>query len=214
MAAFSHRKMAPSHGGRSTFRLEFCRLVEERARKIAAACIREQAFRACFDDTRLSGIRSALNAPNCIAMKELYSALSELETILKQFSRDCTEDPLLVLVFDEVSSLLDKEGRGGRYIALNRLISCISMDHSVWYFFLSTESKPDQILPPDYGPRDEPAPDRPSWRGEFRLKRYPPFTEFTVDIPDVKEGFLLTPEKEVMSRFASPEHMARFGRPL
>ncbi|KAL1964485.1 hypothetical protein VTN77DRAFT_6911 [Rasamsonia byssochlamydoides] len=135
LAAVSHEKMAPIHGGRSPFRVEFCGRVDERARKIAAACIRDQAFRACFDDTKLSGIRSALNSSNCTAMKKLRSALSKLERILGQFSRTCTKDPLLVMVFDEVSSLLDKDGRGGPYVALNRLISCISKDHHVWYFF-------------------------------------------------------------------------------
>jgi hypothetical protein len=207
--------MMPSDRGRSPTRVEFCQQVVKRAREITTTCIREQAFRACFDETQLSGIRSALNESNCTAMKELCSALSKLEITMKQFSRDHTKDPLLLVVFDEVSSLLDKEGRAaGRYIALNRLISCISMDHNVWYFFLSTESKLDRILPPDYAPRHGPAPDIPSWCGDFQLKRYPPFTEFTVDIHDIKKGLLLTPENEDMSGFASAKHMARFGRPL
>jgi hypothetical protein len=204
----------PSHRGRSPTRVEFCQQVAKRAREITTTCIREQAFRACFDGTQLSGIgiRSVLNASNCTAMKELRSALSRLETTMGQFSRDCTKDPLLLVVFDEVSSLFD-EGRAGRYIALNCLIGCISMNHNVWYFFLSTEPKLDQIFP-HYAPQHGPTSDIPSWRGDFRIMRYPPFTKFTVDIPDIKNDLLLTPENEDMSRFASAKHMARFGRPI
>jgi hypothetical protein len=205
--------MAPSLGGRSAFRVGFCRRVEERAREIAVACIRDRGFRACFDDTERSQIRDALNVSDSKTMKGLRHHLTSLEKTLENLYHDSKEDPLLVMVFDEVSSLIGEEGKLGRFIALNRLISCIST-HRVWCFFLSTNSNLDQLLPPDHALREESTTDRPSWRLNFRLKRYPPFTEFAVDIPDVTNGLLLAPKDEVMSQFITPTHMAKFGRPL
>jgi hypothetical protein len=41
------------------------------------------------------------------------SGLTSLEMALEQFHHDSKEDPLLVVVFDEVSSLLGEEGKLG-----------------------------------------------------------------------------------------------------
>ncbi|KAN0086832.1 hypothetical protein V8E54_000520 [Elaphomyces granulatus] len=194
IATFSHDKMAPAPGGRSAFRVG--------------------GFWACFDDTERPQIRDTFNVSHCKTMKGLRRHLTSLEETLENLYHDSKEDPLLVMVFDEVSSLLGEEGKLGRFIALNRLISCISTSHRVWCFFLSTNSNLDQLLPPDHASREESTTDQPSWRWNFRLKRYPPFTEFAVDILDVRNRFLLAPKDEVMSQFIRPTHMAKFGRPL
>jgi hypothetical protein len=81
--------------------------------------------------------------------------------------------------------MLDNTGQSERFVALNRIIRTFSQRHQVWYFFLSTESMIDEVLPPDNALRDMAAPERPSWRGDFRLKRVSPLTEFAVDIPDI-----------------------------
>ena len=208
--------MAPARGGRSAARMEFCKEVNNKARQILEEYINHQDFRACFNSTRRSAIRFALkgsgNSPPCTAIERLRSTLKGLKETLQSVPHRCGQDPLLVVVFDEVSSLLDKEG-GGRWIAMNRVISCIS-EERVWYFFLSTESKLDQLLPPDNVLRNEPAPHQPSYRGENTLKRYPPFSMFTIDIPDYEQSYIFTPESESVSEFTSARHMKRFGRPL
>lgn len=81
-------------------------------------------------------------------------------------------------------------------------------------FSLSTKSVLGQLLRPDYAPWDGSLPDRPSWRGEPKLRRFPLFTEFTVDIADHETGYVLHPEKENMAQFSTNGHMAIFGRPL
>jgi hypothetical protein len=127
--------------------------------------------------TNPSVIRSALNASlksgEENSMHQLNKALIKVENALSEYSLDHENDPLLVVVFDEVSSLLEKD-HGGRYVALNRIISCISQNHRVWYFFLSTESKLGDMLPPDSFSRCGPKSAQPSYRGNYNLKRYPP----------------------------------------
>jgi hypothetical protein len=44
-----------------------------------------------------------------------------------------------------VTSLLNKDGGSGQYIALNRIISVISKNHNVWYLLLYTESKIERL---------------------------------------------------------------------
>jgi hypothetical protein len=202
--------MAPVRGGRSADRTTFCKEVNQRARLIAQEYIDQHDFRACFNSIRKSAIRYALKDHKAIA--RLRSTLKELKGTLQSFLHNCDQDPLLVVAFDEVSSLLDKEG-SGRWIALNRIISCIS-EERIWYFFLSTHSKLDQVLPPDNAPRNKAAPHQPSYRGENTLERYPPFSMFTIDIPDYARNFRFTPENESMSEFTSAEYMKQFGRPL
>jgi hypothetical protein len=46
--------------------------------------------------------------------------------------------------------------------------------------------KLDRLLPPDTASQNEPAPHQASYRNENTLRRYPPFSKFTVDILDYK----------------------------
>lgn len=46
------------------------------------------------------------------------------------------------------------------------------------------------------------------------MKRFLPFTEFTVDIPDIKRRLLFSLQKERLNDFVSDSHLARFGCPL
>lgn len=227
VASAISKKMTPVLVGRSRDREEFCARVLDRAKKITTECVEDKDFRRCFDDTNPSGIRFALNAAlksdKRNPMTMLDNALTTVEHALSDYPLDHENDPLLVMVFDEISSLLDND-KGGRYVALNRIISCISQRHRVWYFFLSTESKLGEMLPPDglLGPGPKSA--EFSYRGHYNLRRYSPFTEFASDIPDFKDlavnildpetALSYCPSFESMRLFASLLHMARFGRPL
>ena len=212
-----HDKMAPYNGRQSSTRLTFGEEVSAKAIDIANACADDISFRACFNNTEESEVRLKLLVSHCESVNNLRSGISKLEAILNRFHHECLNDPIFIVVFDEVSSLLSKDGRSGRYIALNRIISIISENHKVWYFLLSTESKIEQLLPPDSTTREkrgEPSPDRPSWRGNFQLQRFPPFTKYTVDIPDINNDLRFTPRQEYLEMFGAVGHMAKFGRPL
>jgi hypothetical protein len=120
----------------------------------------------------------------------LDSGLTEIEHTLSNYHLDHENDPLLVVIFDEISryQAFQKTTKASRYIALNRVISCISQQHRVWYLFMSTESKLSEILPPDRLCRSGLKSVEFSYRGQYSLKRYvPPFTEFALDKPDFKD---------------------------
>lgn len=216
LASDIHRRMAPGPGTRSAFRIKFCNDVVKRARDVVRECIEEKMFRCCFDVTSGSEIRSTLQDSKCDAMKKLRTAIVDLEGNLLNLHKGSKTHPLCIVTFDEVASLLSEDGYNGRYIALNRMLSCISKGHQFWYLLLSTESKINDLLPPDSASHNSnmPAPYRPSSRGSLQLKCFPPFTQFSCDIPDLKNHCVLYPKKESMSAFTSIEFMARFGRPL
>lgn len=130
------------------------------------------------------------------------------------------------MVFDEVSSLLKadlKAEQNVKYIALNRIISCLSDKLDIWYLFLSTETKISDLIPPDSVLVKKSVLHEPSSRdggspsllsGKPKLGRFPPFTSFTVDTQDFKNKFQHRPKEETMNQFISLQHMVIFGRPL
>lgn len=62
----------------------------------------------------------------------------------------------LVVVFDEATNLFSTNNPSdidtGRYVALNRVISCLK-EISIWFFMLFTESRVENLLPPDTQPK-------------------------------------------------------------
>jgi hypothetical protein len=212
--------MSSSDEYRTQERYSFCLQVVRRAEQIRNGCIKDKSFRACFEKTSGSQIRENLNAKESPSIRDLHATLKSLDSTLYGTKKERSENPTFCLVFDEVASLLGRDGNNGRYIALNRVISCISDNHYIWYFFLSTETRINDILPSDLDPRNQSAPNRPSFRvgsssGDVqRLERFPPFSSFAVDIKDLQNKFKHNPKEESMQHFATERHMATFGRPL
>jgi hypothetical protein len=151
----------------------------------------------------------------------------EAKELMKNLGRFPHKDdePLLVMVFDEASSLLKLDGSSkpdpGCYHALNRIISLLKT-FPMWFFFLSTESQVGMLIPANDVERTGDF----SYDGSTRialpdnrsLQRFPPFLGLQLDVEDRKR--MLNPDsrtKELhkkMKEFAQPEHMAMFGRPL
>jgi len=211
---------------RSKMRFEFCHSVAERARAIAKELISSQAWVGKFD--RLSKVHDELQMEHCEQrpnpLNGLLNAADNLMKNLQQCRDASNPDPLLVIVFDEASNLMKMpplyKPDPGLYVALNRVISCLKKFH-VWSFFLS-KSLIGHVVPPinavltgDYL-RDSSA--RVGFEANTELKRLPPFVALQLDIEDrrrmqdpmLREEELLKP----LGRFATPEHMALFGRPL
>ena len=206
---------------RSTWRTHFCVSVVSRAEEIVDKLIRTQDWRHKFHDDRDSQVRHALEDGN--SLDDLQKEAEKLENTLMGFPREA-KGPLLVMVFDEASSLLKLDDSDkldpGRYHALNRIISCLKK-YSMWFFFLSTESQVGMLLPAKDAERTGNFSDpsaRIALRGHHSLERFPPFLGFQLDVEDRKR--MLNPEtlmKELhkkMNEFAQAEHMAMFGRPL
>ena len=207
---------------RSECRTNFCLSVVSRAEEIANSLIRNQEWRHTFKDDRDSKVRFALEDNSYLA--GLRGEADKLIKNLKGFKRKAGE-PVLVMVFDEASSLLKLDGSGnldpGRYHALNRIISCLRK-RSIWFFFLSTESQVGMLIPANDVERTGDFSSDPSARiarsGGSSLERFPPFLGLQLDVEDRKR--MLDSDsrtKELlknMNEFAQPAHMAMFGRPL
>src|SRR5271156_7041456 len=119
LAGARHAEMAPlepdadaedAKNQRSKMRIEFCDSVAKRARVIAKELISSQAWVGKFDDDRPSKVHHQLDMkhsdkrPN--PLNGLQTAAGNLMKILQQ-SRDASNtDSLLVIVFDEASSLM------------------------------------------------------------------------------------------------------------
>jgi hypothetical protein len=217
LASKMHLKLAPSSEGmRSLHRWELYNEVALRAKNIRQQCIEEKGFRNCFEFVSKSKTRTSLQNSGCDAMENLRDSIMKLKRTLADFPNSHPNLPLFIIAFDEVASLLSEDGNNIQYIALSRILSCISKGNPFWYLFMSTESKINYLLPPDPAALNPmlPLSHRPSSRGEFTLNRFPPFTTFACDIPDLKKNSTLYPKIESMSDFASTDFMARFGRPL
>ncbi|KAL3711853.1 hypothetical protein TMatcc_000546 [Talaromyces marneffei ATCC 18224] len=216
VASMVYRALAPSNGRRSHIRCELYDKVVENAKNIRKRCIEEGGFRSCFDNVSGSQIRTSLQDSGCAAMSELRQAAVELKSTLEELPSSHPNLPRLIVAFDEVASLLSEDEYNIRYIALNRILSCISKGNPFWYLFMSTESKIDHLLPPDSVSSDQSKfpSHRPSSRGDFTLNRFPSFTTFACDIDDLKKNSTLYPKTESMFTFTSIGFMARFGRPL
>lgn len=65
--------------------------------------------RKLFNDVRGSYVRRYLMKGNSQPLKSLLKAVRRLMNSLKQFTHEYKNDPLLVFVFDEASSLLGSE---------------------------------------------------------------------------------------------------------
>ncbi|KAI9764367.1 MAG: hypothetical protein M1840_008505 [Geoglossum simile] len=226
LAAARHKEMAPvQHGNwsaRTRERIEFCTLVVKRATGIHQELIGNKDWKVVFNKDGRSDIRRSLLDSSTIMA--LFNAVETLLNNLRKFARRGERKELhLVVVFDEAASLLAKHPSGGlgneRYVAFNRVISCLNK-FKVWFFFLSTESQVDRLLPPA-DPSASSNGRITSYR-EFRgrptpLRIFPPFVALQLDIEDRRimesEGRSIELLKP-MSGFSKPEHMKMFGRPL
>jgi len=197
---------------RSKMRIEFCDSVAKRARAIAKELISSQAWVGKFD--RLSKVHDELETHSEQRPNPLNGLLNAADNLMKnlQQCRDASHpDSLLVIVFDEASSLMRLspfyEPDPGLYVALNRVISCLKKFH-VWSFFLSTES----LI-------GHPVPGNASFQeANTELKRFPPFVALQLDVQDrrnMQDPILMEEELlKPLKTFAELEHMALFGRPL
>jgi hypothetical protein len=239
LAFTRHAEMAPlepdtdaqhARSQRTKMRIEFCNSVAQRARVLAKELISNPAWVEKFDNDAPSSVHHQLEMehseekPN--PMNSLYNAAGNLMKILQQCQDASNVDSLLVLVFDEASSLMtvrpSAEPQPGLYVALNRVISCLKKSR-MWSFFLSTESLIGQLVPPSNVTRTGNYLEDSSARlvlGKTNtpLKRFPPFVGLQLDVedrrrmqnPKLREEELLKP----LEKFAKLEHMALFGRPL
>src|SRR5947209_8239205 len=161
LAAIRHEMMAPykydsgdaaNWQYRSKVRSDFCQSVVSRAEQIVDSLIRSRDWRHTFYDDRDSHVRFALESSK--SLNGLLGEAKKLTENLKRFQHN-NGDPLLLIVFDEASSLLRPDGSGtpdpdsvepGRYYALNRIISSLKA-FPIWSFFLSTESQVGVLMP-------------------------------------------------------------------
>ena len=131
-------------------RINFCKSVATRAKEIANHLIQKQSWRRVFDIEEGSAIRHELIAKGKDHLDGLLNAAKELTDNLGKFPSQNEHDPPLVVVFDEASSLLKEPGlpggiRSGRYVALNRIMSCLK-EYRIWFFIISTESQVGTIV--------------------------------------------------------------------
>jgi hypothetical protein len=227
LAARRHEEMAHNSKG-YTERFMFCYEVVKRAKDIADELIRDPAWRRTFDNDEDSTIRLELTHGGGHGLDRLWGTAARLTRLLEKIkskSKSKPEnryDPLLVVVFDEASSLLKEPGKDdintGRYVALNRIMSCLR-EYRIWFFIISTESQVGAIMPPDDAKRDSDSAGKPSLRqptaaGGPPLKRIPPFLAFPLNIQDVEAMQGQNELNEKLSDFGTQKHMAMFGRRL
>jgi hypothetical protein len=208
-------------------RIKFCQDVAKRAKDIAVELMGNKPWRQVFD-SRDSAIRYSLTHKMATHLRGLWNAAETLTKFLGSLKPENGYDPLLVVVFDKASSLLkepgekepgEKESSPGRYIALNRIMSCLR-EYRIWFFIISTESQVGDILPPDEVPRPSDYEKDSSLRfalpaSETGLKRIPPFLAFPLNIEDVEA--MQDSKQELskkLSEFGTQRHMAMFGRRL
>lgn len=165
-------------------------------------------------------------------MTSLIETERNLEKTLTKFPETPDNEPLLIVAIDEVSNLLHSKTGGettSLYVALGRIISCLK-EFRIWWFFLSTESKVDRLIPSDtFDYENENFVDKPSSREVLQtsntdhhgprqqvLKIIPPFFGFQLHI-EIKRRMFHEKSVELqtsIAEFVSPQHMALFGRPL
>ncbi|KAI9769305.1 MAG: hypothetical protein M1839_003756 [Geoglossum umbratile] len=211
-------------GDRSPERSIFCEGVVARATEICDELVVNRQWRECFDNEDPSSVRQRLEKSPQI--QPFRDAARDLLGELSKFRDWKVTDSELVMVFDDAATLFttlgsDKEDTG-RYVALNRIFSILK-EFPVWFFVLSTESKIEKLLPPDR-PRGEVVnysnmkSRRHADLEPEPLRLFPPFVAFRLDVEDRRRW--RDPETRAielakpMAEFASPEHMALFGRPL
>jgi hypothetical protein len=226
MAPLTSEPNALDNGQRSENRIKFCQSVAERARVIANDLISNSDWVTKFRDEAPSKIHHELESKeDSNPLNGLRTAVKILIDNLQQTHPRGNNDPFLVIVFDEASSMIDTashEPCPGLYIALNRIISCLK-EYPLWSFFLSTESSIGQLVPPGNAKRiGDSSLDRSARlvldKEKPPLKRFPPFVALQLDVGDRRR--MQNPDNRVeelrkpLSYFAKPKHMALFGRPL
>jgi hypothetical protein len=225
LAALRHEEMAHNSGEPTCApekRTEFCQDVAKRAEDIAIELVGKGTWRRVFDSNKGSVIRHELTNKKANHLDGLWGAAKKLTNFLGLLRSENADDPLLVVVFDEASSLLKDPGGGnlnpGRYVALNRIMSCLR-EYRIWFFIISTESQVETILPPDDTQRSGDYVKDNSLRAaapqsETRLRRIPPFLAFPLNIEDVEA--MRDPHEldKKLSDFGTQRHMAMFGRRL
>jgi hypothetical protein len=193
--------------------------VVSRAEEIANDLIQNQTWRHVFHDDRDFEVQFALERSSSLG--SLRGEARKLIKTLKTFPHEDGE-PLLVMVFDEASSLLKLDGSGTQVRhALNRIISLLKA-FPIWFFFLSTESQARILIPANDVERTVAYPADHSARFAIKdspsLKRFPPFLGLRLDIEDRRRmrdpGSRAKELSQKMNEFTQPEHMAIFGRPL
>jgi hypothetical protein len=208
---------------RSIERIKFCRLVAARAGKIADDLIQKPTWRRVFDIYGGPAIRHELIDKEKHHLDDLLNAAKKLTDNLGKFRSENMNDPPLVVVFDEAASLLKEPGEqeisSGRYIALNRIMSCLK-EYRIWFFITSTEPQVEAIVPPDNvertGDYARDLPLRFAAKPGAQLKRIPPFLAFGLNIEDGRRMRDSTQDelRKSLSDFGKPKHMALFGRRL
>ena len=212
LAALRHKEMAYTEK-----RIKFCQDVAKRAKEIAIELVEKNTWREVFY-SHDSYIRLELANKNENHLGDLWNAAKKLTKLLRP---ENVYDPLLVVVFDEASSLLkepgERETSPGRYFALNRIMSCLR-EYRIWFFIISTESHVRTIVPPEVE-RSYAADSSLRYvlpESEAQLRRIPPFLAFPPDIEDTRRMQDSTQEElgKSLSDFGKPKHMAMFGRRL
>jgi hypothetical protein len=213
-----------SPGRPSQQRIEFCKSVAKRAEEIANKLIQKRSWKRVFDREGDSAIRHELINKRKSHLHDLLEIAQELTNKLGGLASENINDPPLVVVFDEASSLLKEPGepgaiRSGRYIALNRIMGCLK-EYPIWFFIISTESQVGTIVPPDNVEQTGDCDEIPSLRSTSdtgtQLKRIPPFLALQLNIEDKRRMRDSTQDElgKSLSDFGKPKHMAMFGRRL
>ncbi|KAI9864856.1 MAG: hypothetical protein M1813_002626 [Trichoglossum hirsutum] len=245
LAAIRHEEMAPLDpkekitealdDGRSQYRISFCQKVAREASKIAYSMAMQDSWRKRFVQENEPTVRESIGSSRQV--ESLNKTAEKLIGNLKKFRRGNTVNPPLVVVFDEATNLFSNTGSDnidtGRYVALNRVPSCLRK-LPIWFFMLSTESRVEKLLPAEKvaAAAEAKGIDRwsnPSGRrppsftsGQIddpeRLRLFPPFVSFRLDIEDRKRMQEPKSKAEELSKpmtdFLKAKHIAMFGRPL
>jgi hypothetical protein len=142
LAALRHKEMAPNSEahGEPTYqpekRVEFCQDVAKRAKDIVFELVENGSWRRVFNSNEGSVIRLQLTSKKENHLGGLWNAAEKLTKFLGSLRSENFYDPLLVVVFDEASCLLkelgEKNTSPGRYIALNRIMSCLR-EYRIWF---------------------------------------------------------------------------------
>lgn len=239
MAAKRHADMAPSpeqdiqasSSSRSEDKAIFCRKVAERGLDLANALVLNKEWRDLFNQVEESRVRQSLVelSGELEGIAPLFAVVKRTVDKIRTLQNTPSTGPLLVFAIDEASNLLIPDGeegmKTGLYVAMNRILSCLK-GFPIWFFFLSTESKVESLVPANemsskgnfvdrsssrFFPRRS---SKPSNKGV--LQRIPPYLALELDIGD-RQKMHRNPEAHLetkLSDFGKPNYMALFGRPL
>lgn len=160
LASRRHAEMAPSSGQGSQIsssrrpepKAKFCQTVAEKGLAIANTLVRDKRWRDILNQVEESLVRQSLSEkPE--PMMPLFEIVERILNLLKKFPNTSSKDkydPFLVFTIDEASSLLilgeGGDVKTGLYVAMNRILSCLK-ESPIWFFFLSTESKAESLVP-------------------------------------------------------------------